>query len=191
MEQPLTQTLNPKTLNPNQFTCNTMVNLSFSIFSALISSDFWRYVHKTWQEARYQRLVPSLCLLVDRKNKMATPASDWLRQFWLLWNRGTEFNETWQEAKSQRPQPNLFFFGGGGDQKTKMAARPWLRPFLLLLWNCWTEFNKTRQEARSQRPVPSFCFSGWSETQDGGPGLWLAEAFSTSWLRDFPLLCNC
>ena len=37
----------------------------------------------------------------DRKNKMAAPASDWLRQFLLLlWNRWTEFNETWQEARS-------------------------------------------------------------------------------------------
>ena len=45
----------------------------------------------------------------DRKNKMASMASDCLdifyfssetvpRHFWLLWNRWTEFNETWQEA---------------------------------------------------------------------------------------------
>ena len=37
---------------------------------------------------------------------MATLASDWLRHFRLLiWNRWTEFNETWQEARSQRPLP--------------------------------------------------------------------------------------
>ena len=41
------------------------------------------------------------------------------------------------------------------------------------------EFNETWQEARSQRPLPSLCFSGWSENQDGHPGLWLAETFST------------
>ena len=42
---------------------------------------------------------------------MAALASDWLRHFWLLlWNRWTEFNETWQEARSQRPLPSLFFF---------------------------------------------------------------------------------
>ena len=40
----------------------------------------------------------------DRKNKMAALASDWLRHFrLLLWNRWTEFNETWQEARSQCP----------------------------------------------------------------------------------------
>ena len=55
--------------------------------------------------------------------------------------------------------------------------------FRLLLWNRWTEFNETRQEARSQRPLPSLCFSGRSEKQDGRPGLWLAETFSTSPLK--------
>ena len=70
------------------------------------------------------------------------------------------------------------------DRKNKMAAlaSDWLRYFRLLLWNCWTEFNKTWQEARSQRPLQSLCFLGRSEKQDGRPGLWLAETFST-----FPL----
>ena len=49
---------------------------------------------------------------VDRKNKMATLASDWLRHFrLLLLNRWTEFNETWQEANSQHPLPSLCFSG--------------------------------------------------------------------------------
>ena len=48
--------------------------------------------------------------LADLKNKMATPASDWLRHFrLLLWNGWTEFNETWQEARSQYPLPSLCF----------------------------------------------------------------------------------
>ena len=48
----------------------------------------------------------------DRKNKMAPLASDWLRHFrLLLWNRRTEFNETWQEVRSQRPLPSLCFLG--------------------------------------------------------------------------------
>ena len=71
------------------------------------------------------------------------------------------------------------------DRKNKMAAlaSDWLRHFRLLLWNRWTEFNKTWQEARSQRPLPSLCFSDRSEKQDGRPGLWLAETFSTSPLK--------
>ena len=213
----------------------------------------------------------------DRKNKMAALASDWLRHFRLLrWNRWTEFNETWQEARSQSPIPSLCFWGRSEKQdgrpglwlaetfstsplkplnriqwnltgskisksstnfvffgpigKTRWPPWPligwdifdfssetaernstkldrkqdlnvfyqvcvfrgrlekpdgalasdWLRHFRLLRWNCWTEFNKTWQEARSQRPLQSLCFSGRSEKQDGRPGLWLAETFSTS-----------
>ena len=78
-----------------------------------------------------------------RKNKMATLAIDWLRHFrFLLWNRWTEFNETWQEARSQRPLPSLCF---RADQKNKMAtlAFDWLRHFRLLLRNRWREINET------------------------------------------------
>ena len=208
---------------------------------------------------------------------MAALASDWLRHFrLLLWNRWTEFNETWQEAKSQRPLQSLCFSGRSetqdgrpglwlaetfstsplkplngiqrnltgskistsstkfvffgpirktrwppwpligwdifdfssetaernstkldrkqdlnvlyqvcvfrADPKNKMAAlaSDWLRHFRLLFWNRWTEFKETWQEARSQHPLPSLCFLGRSEKQDGHPGLWLAEKFSTS-----------
>ena len=163
---------------------------------------------------------------------MATLASDWLRHFQLLlWNRWTEFNETWQEARSQRPLPGLCFSGWSekqdgrpglwlaetfstsplkplngiqrnltgskdlnvpyqvcvfrDDRKNKMAAlaSDWQRHFRLLLWNRWTEFNETWQERRSQRPLPSLCFSDRLEKQDGHPGLWLAETFSTSPLK--------
>ena len=62
-------------------------------------------------------------------------------------------------------------------------AFDWLRHFRLLLWNRWAEFNETWQEARSQRPLPSSCFSGRSKKQEGRPGLWLAETFSTSPLK--------
>ena len=71
------------------------------------------------------------------------------------------------------------------DRKNKMAAlaSDWLRHIRLLLWNCCTEFNKTWREVRSQCPLSSLCFSGRSEKQDGHPGLWLAETFSTSPLK--------
>ena len=72
-----------------------------------------------------------------------------------------EFNETWQEARSQRPLPSLSFWA---DRKNKMAdlASDWLRHFRLLLWNSWTEFNETWQEAWYQRPLPRLCFLGRS-----------------------------
>ena len=48
----------------------------------------------------------------NQKNKMAALTSDWLRYFWLLlWNHWTEFNETWQEARSQRSLPSFCFSG--------------------------------------------------------------------------------
>ena len=48
---------------------------------------------------------------------MAAPASDWLRHFrLLLWNGWTEFNETWQEARSQRPLPSLCFSSRSGKE---------------------------------------------------------------------------
>ena len=70
-------------------------------------------------------------------------------------------------------------------RKNKMAAlvSDWLIYFWLLLWNRWMEFNETWQEAKSQRPLPSLCFLGRSEKQDGRPGLWLAETFSSSPLK--------
>ena len=163
---------------------------------------------------------------------MAALASDWLRHFQLLlWNGWTEFNETWQEARSQTPSTKFVFFEPIGktrwppwpligwdifdfssetaeqnstkldrkqdlnalyqvcvfqaDQKNKMdaLASDWLTHFRLLLWNCWTEFNETWQEAISQCPLPSLCFLGRSEKQDGRPGLWLAETYSTSPLK--------
>ena len=62
-------------------------------------------------------------------------------------------------------------------------ASDWLRHIRLLLWNCCKEFNETWQEVRSQCPLSSLRFSGRLEKQDGRPGLWSAETFSTSPLK--------
>ena len=61
----------------------------------------------------------------DRKNKMAALAPDLLRHFrLLLWNRWMEFNEIWQEARSQCPLPSLCF----SCRSEKQDSRPgvWL-----------------------------------------------------------------
>ena len=230
----------------------------------------------------FQCPLPSLCFSGRLEKQDGPPGLWWdmMRHFQLLlWNRGTEFNEIWQEARSHRPlqslcfsgrsekqdgRPGLWlaetfstsplkplyriqrnltgskitmsstefvFFGQIGktrwppwpligwdifdfssetaernstkldrkqdlnvlyrvcvfrtDRKNKMAAlaSDWLRHFRLLLWNRGTEFNETWQEARSQRPLPSLCFSGRSKKQDGRPGVWLVETFSTSPLK--------
>ena len=63
----------------------------------------------------------NLCFVADWKTKMATLASEWLiLVIHLLWNCRTEFNDTWQEARSQRHLPSLCFWA---DPKNKMAAR--------------------------------------------------------------------
>ena len=200
-------------------------SLTFHIFD-FSSETTERNLTKLYRKVDLNVLYQVCVFRADRKNKMAALACDWLRHFrLLLWNRWTEFNETWQEARSQRPLPNfgpigktrwppwpligwdIFDFSSEtaeqnsmksdrkqdlnvlyqgrvfrADRKNKMAAlaSDWLRHFRLLLWNRWTEFNETWQEARSQRPLPSLCFSSRSEKQDGRPGLWLAETFSTS-----------
>ena len=106
---------------------------------------------------------------------------------WDIFDFSSETAE-WNSTKLDRKQDLNVFYQVcvfRADRKNKMAAMAsdWLRHFPLLLWNHWTEFNETWQEARSQRLLPSLCFSGRSEKQDGRPGLWLAETFSTSLLK--------
>ena len=130
------------------------------------------------------KVIYQVCVFrTDRKNKMAALASDWLIHFrLLLWNRWTEFNETWHEARSQRPLPSLCF---QADRQNKMAAlaSDWLRHFRLL-WNCWTEFNETWQEARSQSLLSSLCFRADQKNKMAAP--------TSDWLKHFRLLLwNC
>ena len=139
----------------------------------------------------------ALCFRADRKNKMATLVSDWLRHFWLLlWNHWTKFNETWQEARSQHPLPSLCFWA---DRKNKMAAlaSDWLKHFQLLFWNHWMACNETWLEERSQcpLPLPSSFFLGWSEKQDGRPGQSVKEVAHCTQVHDIwpfgPLVLLC
>ena len=106
---------------------------------------------------------------------------------WDIFDFSSETAE-WNSTKLDRKQDLNVLYQicvFRANQKNKMAAlaSDWLRHFGLLLWNRSTEFNETWQEARSKCPLPSLCFSGRSEKQDGRPGLWLAETFSTSPLK--------
>ena len=75
---------------------------------------------------------------LDRKNKMAALASDWLRHFrLLLWNRWTEFNETWQEARSNRPLPSLCFFS--------RIWKTWWLPWPLIGWDIFDFSEETAE----------------------------------------------
>ena len=110
------------------------------------------------------------------KNKMAALPSDRLRHFRLfLWNRWTEFNKTLQEATSQCPLPNLFFFFLDRSEK---------QDGIFDFSSETAEQNLTKLTGKwSQFPLQTLCLSGRSEKRDYRPGLWLADTFSTSPLK--------
>ena len=109
----------------------------------------------------------------------------WLLIGWNILDFSSETAERNLRKLDRKQVLNVLYHVFQADWKNKMAvlASDWLRHFWLLLWNHWTEFIKFWQEARSQCPLPNLCFSGQSEKQDGRPGLWLVETFSTSSLK--------
>ena len=192
----------------------------------------WREFKETWQEARLQHPLPSMCFSgrsekqdgrpglwlaetfstsplkplnrIQRNvtgSKISTSSTKfvffgpigktrwlpWLLIGWDIFDFSSETAEGNSTKLDRKKDPNALFqvCVFRANQKNKMAAlaSDWLRHFRLLLWNRWIEFNETWQEARSQHPLPSLCFSGQSEKDDGCPGLWLAETFSTSPLK--------
>ena len=198
----------------------------------LLLWNHWMEFNETWQEARSQRPIPSLCFSGRSEKQNGRPGL-WLAETfstsplkplngiqqnligskistsytkfvffgpirktrwppWPLigWDIFDFSSETAQQnsTKLERKQDLNVLYQVcvfRADRKNKMAAlaSDWLRHFPLLLWNRSTEFNESWQEARFQHPLPSLCFSGRSEEQDGRPGLWLAETFSTSPLK--------
>ena len=112
---------------------------------------------------------------------MAALASDWLRHFrLLLWNRWTEFNETWQEARSQCPLPSLCFSG----RSEKQDGRPCLWLAETFSTSPLKPLNGIQRNVTGSKISTSstkFVFLGTiKKKQDGRPGLWLVETFSTS-----------
>ena len=153
--------------------------IGWDIFD-LSSETTERYSKKLDRKQDLNILYRVCVFWANPKNKMAALASDWLRHFRLLlcWNRLTEFNETWQEARSQRPLPSLCFSCRSEEQDGHPGL--WLAetfstsPLKLL--------NRKQQNLTGSKistSLPSLCFSGRSEKQDGRLGLWFAETFST------------
>ena len=70
---------------------------TFDFFSETTEGNATKLDRKQDLNVPYQVCV----FRADRKTKMAAPASDWLRHYWLLlWNRWSEWEETQQEARS-------------------------------------------------------------------------------------------
>ena len=100
----------------------------------------------------------------------------------LLLNRSKEFNETWQEASSQRSIPILCFSGW----LQKQYSHPglwWAETFSNSPLKPLKGIQRNLTGSKISMSSTKFVFSGRSEKQYGRPGLWLAETFSTSPLK--------
>ena len=99
-------------------------------------------------------------------------ASDGLRHFrLLLWKRWTEFNETWEEARSQRPSPSLCFSG----RSEKHHGRPGLWMAEKFSTSPLNGIQRIWQEGKSQCPLPSLCFPGRTENKNCRIGWFLKK----------------
>ena len=140
--------------------------------------------NKTWQEARSQCPLPSLCFLglISKTGWPPWPLIGW--DIFDFFSETAELNSTKLDRKQDL---NVLYkvCVFQADRKNKMAAlaSDWLRHFRLLLWNRWMDFNKTDRKQDLNVLYQVCVFWGWSEKQDGRPGLWLAETFSTSSLK--------
>ena len=142
-------------------------------------------VIKTWQEAGSQCPLQRLWFFGGRSEKQNGRQGLWLAETFstssLKLLNGIQRNLT--GSKISLSSTKFVFFGADRKNKKAALASDYLRHFRLPLWNSESEFNKTWQEAWSQCPLPSLCFRGRLVKQDGRPGLWFAETFSTSSLK--------
>ena len=177
--------------DPNVFYQVCVIGADRKNKMAALDSDLLRHFRfPLWTEStkldRKQTLnvLYQVCVFrADLKNNMASrPLIGW--EIFDFFSKTTERNSTKLDRKEDlNVLYQVFVFRADRKNRTAALASDWLRHFRLLLRNLWTEFNETWQEAISQRLLPSLCFLGWSEKQDGRPGLWLAETFSTSSLK--------
>ena len=128
------------------------VVVNFSHFRLIILWNNWTEFNETWQEARSQRPLRSLCFRADRKTKW--PPGLWLAETFstspLKPQNGIQRNLT--GLKIWTSSTKCMSFGPIG----KLSL--WLTETFLLLWNGSTEFNESLEEARSQRPLQSCVF---------------------------------
>ena len=137
--------------------------------------------NETWQEARSQCPLPSLCFLGWSEKQDGRPDL-WLAETFstspLKRRKGIQRNLT--GSKILMSFTKCVFFAPIG--KTRWPPWP-LIGWDILLWNHWTEFNETWQEARSQRPLPSF-FSGWSVNKNVCLGWFLKKEAHCTQVHD-------
>ena len=117
----------------------------------------------------------------DQKTKMVDLASDWLRHFQLLLcNCRTEFKETWQEASTQCPLPNLCF--------SRLIRKPRWPPWPLIGWDVFdfyatAEWNSIKLDKISRSSTRFVFFIPIRKPRWPPPPWPLAETFFTSSLH--------
>ena len=145
----------------------------------------WTEFNKTWQEARSQHPLTSLCFSGRSEKQDGRPGS---LIGWDIFDFSCETAELNSTTLDRKQDLNVLYqvCVFRADQKNKMAvlASDWLRHFQLLLWNCWTEFNETWQEARSQCPLQSLYFSGRSVNKNVRLGRFLKEVVHCTQVHD-------
>ena len=99
----------------------------------------WMEFNDTWQEARSQRSLPSLCFS-GRSEKVRWPP--WPLIGWDISNFSSETAEQNSTKLDRKQGLNVLYqvCVFRADRKNKMAAlaSDWLRHIQLLLWNGWT-----------------------------------------------------
>ena len=108
----------------------------------------------------------------DGQNKVAAPGSDLLRHFrHLFWNRWTEYDKTWQEARSQHSLRSLCFSGG--------SVRKRWPPWSMIGWDIFDFSSETAERDskkfdRNLRKISTsstkLCFSVWWVNKNYRPG---------------------
>ena len=155
--------------------------------------------NKIWQDARSQRLLISLCFSSRSEEQDGHPTSHLPRHFDFSsvtaeqdstkLDRKQDLNVVYQFCvirADKKGRPGLWL------AETFSTSPLW--PLNRIQRNLtgskistssakFVLFDETWLETRYQRPLQSLCFSGRSEKQNGRPGLWLAETFSTSLLN--------
>ena len=142
-------------------------------------------LNETWQEARSQHPLPSLCFS-GWSEKTRWPPSPLIG--WDIFDFSSETAERNATKLDRKQDLNVLYqvCVFRADRKNNMAAlaTDWMRHFRLLLWNRWMEFNKTWQEARSQHPLPSLSFAGRSVNKNVCLGRFLQKVAHCTQVHD-------
>ena len=120
----------------------------------------WMEFNETWQKARSQCPLPSLCFSGRSKKQDGRPGL-WLAETFrlLLWNCWTEFNETWQKARSHRPLPSLCF--SGRSEKQDGCPGLWLaETFSTSPLKPLNRIQQNLIESKISKPSTKFVFFG-------------------------------